>query len=142
MAHRERIFYLLSDVTRWFYPLLFTWNITPIVYHFLSVCLFFVGVCVWSFQGIATSMAMLASVDLVKEASSKPTRNLSICCRIKFGQRQTGTQLELTSPRHSFRISDEIRIHFMLFNWYYKLYRKYLLHSSFITALYITFGNN
>jgi hypothetical protein len=25
----------------------------------------------------------------------------------------------------------------MLFNWYKKLYRKYLLHNSFITALYI-----
>ena len=98
---------------------------------------FFVCLCVWSFQEIATSMAMLASVDTVKETSSKPTRNLSIVCRIKFGQRQTGIQLELTSPRHSFRISDEIRIHFMLFNWYYKLYRKYLLHNSFITALHI-----
>ena len=113
--------------------------------HFLSVCLFlcvYVYVCVWSFQEIATSMAMLATVDMVKETSSKPTRNLSICCRIKFGQRQTGIQLELTSPRHSFRSSDEIRIHFMLFNWYYKQYRKIFITLFYYTALYYTFGNN
>ena len=106
---------------------------------FLCVCVY---VCVWSFQEIATSMAMLATVDMVKETSSKPTRNLSICCRIKFGQRQTGIQLELTSPRHSFRSSDEIRIHFMLFNWYYKQYRKIFITLFYYTALYYTFGNN